>query len=72
MSYVDDFSRIVMRNVLSVSGFWFDLITSIPWSYVDLGFYLVMLPEPVVSPAKSSDLILAILHRAACAGLQVG
>ena len=42
MSYEDDFSCIARRNLLSVSGFWFDCVTSIPWAYLDLSLYLVL------------------------------
>jgi hypothetical protein len=41
MTYQDDFLASLKRNLSSISGFWFDCITSIPWSYMDLHFYLV-------------------------------
>jgi hypothetical protein len=37
--YLDDFSRIATRNLSSVSGFWFDCVTSMPWSYMDYNAY---------------------------------
>jgi hypothetical protein len=68
MSYVDDFGSIVMRNMLSVTGFWFDLVTSIPWAYVDLSFYLVICPKPVAAAAPRHLLIWSLsctAHRTA-------
>jgi hypothetical protein len=52
MTYQDDFVTSVKRNLLSVTGFWFDCVTSIPWSYMDMHFYLV-LPPPNVPSAFS-------------------
>ena len=43
MTYKDDLSGSIRRNLSSISGFWFDCITSIPWSFMDLHFYLVVL-----------------------------
>ncbi len=63
MSYVDDFYCIVKRNLQSVSGFWFDLVTSIPWAYVDLGFFLVICPaRRRVCTASPPDSVLVVLH----------
>ncbi len=42
MTYQDDFVVSLKRNLSSISGFWFDCVTSIPWSYMDLHFYLVL------------------------------
>ena len=39
--YIDSFSVIAWRSVTSVTGFWFDCVTSIPWSCIDLHLYLV-------------------------------
>ena len=33
--YVDSYARIAMKNLTSLSGFWFDCVTSMPWSYMD-------------------------------------
>jgi hypothetical protein len=41
MTYQDDFLVSLRKNLSSISGFWFDCVTSIPWSYIDLNFYLV-------------------------------
>ena len=41
--------QVLRRNVTSVSGFWFDCITSIPWSYLDYAAYLVRTPHPPLS-----------------------
>jgi hypothetical protein len=54
MTYIDDLRRIVRRNLLSLSGFWFDCVTSIPWSYVDVSFYLVMIIGCVASQRGGS------------------
>jgi hypothetical protein len=45
MTYDDDLISVAKKNVCSASGFWFDCITSIPWSYMDLNFYMVR-PHP--------------------------
>jgi hypothetical protein len=39
--YEDDFRTVVLANLTSLSGFWFDCVTSIPWSWLDLHIYLV-------------------------------
>ena len=41
MEFIDDWGTIALRNLLSVSGFWFDCVTSIPWSFMDLHYYMV-------------------------------
>ncbi len=41
LTYEDDLLVSLQRNLTSVSGFWFDCVTSIPWSYMDLHLYLV-------------------------------
>ncbi len=41
MNYIDDFAWIVKKNLFSFNGFWFDCLTSIPWSCFDLVEYLV-------------------------------
>ena len=40
-SLLNDFALVLLRNFTSVSGFWFDCVTSIPWSYLDYGAYTV-------------------------------
>ena len=44
--YTDDVRVIALRNAASLTGFWFDCMTSIPWSYIDLKFYLVCSRNP--------------------------
>jgi hypothetical protein len=39
--YCDDFRVISAQYLSSLSGFWFDLATSIPWSFNDLYVYQV-------------------------------
>ena len=46
MTYDDDMVSVARKNLLSVSGFWFDCVTCIPWSYMDLRVYLVSPHRP--------------------------
>ncbi len=39
--YLDSYSRIALRNLTSLRGFWFDCVTSMPWSYMDYYAYQV-------------------------------
>ncbi len=41
MNYIDDFAWIVKKNLFSINGFWFDCMTSIPWSCFDLVEFMV-------------------------------
>jgi hypothetical protein len=41
-TYCDNFSVISTNYLASPRGFWFDVITSIPWSYNDLYAYKVV------------------------------
>jgi hypothetical protein len=41
MEFIDDWGAIALRNLTSFSGFWFDCVTSIPWSFMDLQYYMV-------------------------------
>ncbi len=36
LNYVDDWKWVAKQNLLSPTGFWFDAVTSIPWSFLDL------------------------------------
>ncbi len=38
---MDDWRHIAAAYLFSVFGFWFDSVTSIPWSYMDLHLYMV-------------------------------
>jgi hypothetical protein len=40
-NYCDDIQLIAVKNLTSLGGFWFDLFTSIPWSYFDLDSFRV-------------------------------
>jgi hypothetical protein len=40
-SLLNDFLLVLLRNFTSISGFWFDCITSIPWSFIDFRAYTV-------------------------------
>lgn len=39
--YCDDFKVVAMQYLSSLGGFWFDFITSLPWSFNDLYAYQV-------------------------------
>ena len=41
LTYQDNFLNVVQHNLSSITRFWFDCITSIPWSFLDLHFHLV-------------------------------
>ncbi len=56
LTYEDDLLVSLQRNLTSVSGFWFDCVTSIPWSYMDLHQYLVR--PLLLRRARSFALIL--------------
>jgi hypothetical protein len=43
MAYVDDWRLVAAKLCLSPTGVWFDVVTSIPWSFIDLHSYLVSL-----------------------------
>jgi hypothetical protein len=40
--YCDDFRVISAKYLSSFGGFWFDVVTSIPWSFNDLYAYQVV------------------------------
>ena len=40
--YVDSLLAVALKNFSSFSGFWFDLLTSVPWSYFDMTAYQVI------------------------------
>ena len=44
MSYNDDIKRVAMTNFGTPTAFWFDSVTSIPWSFLD---YLVYQAGPL-------------------------
>jgi hypothetical protein len=46
MNYIDDVAKIFKKNLSSLTGFWFDFVTSIPWSCFDLIQYMV---DPLIS-----------------------
>ena len=47
-TYVDDIGTIAKNYVFSYNGFWFDAITSVPWSFLDLYSYQVSaVPKPL-------------------------
>ncbi len=39
--YIDDIRTIVLKSLMALGGFWFDCITSLPWSFMDLYAYQV-------------------------------
>jgi hypothetical protein len=40
-TYCDELSFIATRYLTTIRGFWFDCITSVPWSFMDLAVYRV-------------------------------
>ena len=38
--YIDEFRVVAYMNLISI-GFWFDCLTSVPWSYLDFYAYWV-------------------------------
>jgi hypothetical protein len=40
-TYCDNIRAIITAYLTSVSGFWFDCTTSVPWSYIDMVVYQV-------------------------------
>ena len=43
-TYCDDIREIARNYVTSLTGFWFDFLTSLPWSFNDL--YTLQVPIP--------------------------
>ena len=39
MTYDDDMASVARKNLASLSGFWFDCLTSIPLAYIDLRLF---------------------------------
>ena len=44
-TYVDEFQAVARNYAFSYSGFWFDALTSVPWSYLDLYSYQVRVQQ---------------------------
>ena len=42
-TYVDDWQKVARRYTLTPSFFFFDIMTSLPWSYLDFWAYQVRL-----------------------------
>jgi hypothetical protein len=42
-TYVDDFASVFSKYCLSIENFCFDTVTSLPWSYLDVLAYMVLL-----------------------------
>jgi hypothetical protein len=49
-TYCDELGTIVTRYLTKFSGFWFDCVTSIPWSFMDLAISRVW-PMPSQNPS---------------------
>jgi hypothetical protein len=41
--YIDDVKKIFYKSLMALGGFWFDCVTSLPWSFMDLYAYKVLL-----------------------------
>ncbi len=54
LEYVDDWNKVVSKTLTSISGFWFDSFTSIPWSYLDLQLYAVLATYLALAHAYSN------------------
>ena len=60
-TYCDELRVIVTKYLTTVDGFWFDCITSIPWSFMDFAVYRV-LPTPTLKyDVVAPTVILRIL-----------
>ncbi len=46
LKYFDDLRVVARRNLSSPYRFWFDSVTSIPFSYIDLTIYRVTRDQP--------------------------
>jgi hypothetical protein len=54
--YCDDILALARRNLSSLTGFWFDCVTSIPFSFIDLSMYMVPSPaRSLTAPALVCD-----------------
>ncbi len=42
-TYVDSIALVAKRYTMSITAFWFDITTSLPWSYLDVYAYQVPL-----------------------------
>ena len=58
LEYIDNIFWILKTNLTTPSGFWFDCITSIPWSCIDFNTHLV-LPKKLISPEPHRNRLLS-------------
>ena len=61
LSYCDEWKSIALRNLRSVTGFWFDVVTSIPFSYLDIYFHQVITIGVSIQRACSSLMMCTYL-----------
>jgi len=62
MTYQDDLIVLLKRNLSSLTGFWFDCVTSIPWSYIDLHFYLeCVADQSAVATTNSNARVIRVV-----------
>ena len=59
-NYVDDPMEVLHRKLTSLSGFWFDFVTSLPWSYLDYNALLVCI---AFSAAKSYSITFGDIQK---------
>jgi len=52
---LSDLKLAAKRNFTSLGGFWFDCITSVPWSYLDYQAYLACFQENEITQTKNSN-----------------
>ena len=55
MAYIDDWRSVAAQLCLSTTGIWFDIVTSIPWSFMDLHAYLVGTPFLVAMTFRTDE-----------------
>ena len=54
-TYVDSLRLVARRYFLNISYFSFDVVTSLPWSYLDYWAYLVLFLVPRKCAAEGSQ-----------------
>jgi len=60
-SFLGDLLLAARRNFTSVGGFWFDLVTSMPWSYLDYNSYLECMHDRSAGGTNSNNRVLRII-----------
>jgi hypothetical protein len=58
-TYCDDYRKIAIKYLTSPSGFWFDFLTSLPWSFNDL--YTIQVSQSLHITSQRLHCLLALL-----------